>query len=102
MLIVAETALITENTVFTTPPTSLTAVQINAPSSPVEHVCGGEVYWTITFTVCEGWFKSGTRSGEIYEVSASAAAASDTEIRTGRDIRFRMAEANAGDDPIPY
>ena len=36
-------------------------------------VCGGLLYCTMTFTVLDGFDSSGSRSGEIFELSANAA-----------------------------
>src|SRR5258708_3354593 len=48
---------------------------IGPSSPPPVHVCGGELYCTITLTEFDGFESSGRRSGEIFELSANAAPA---------------------------
>src|SRR5215471_18153381 len=70
---VADTAFNNVETVFTVPPAIETTVQRRPPSKPPEvHVCGGELYWTMTFTLPDGFVSKGSRSGEILEESATA------------------------------
>src|SRR5437867_1939086 len=70
---VPATALMSEKTVFTTPPRRFTVVQIRLPSRLIVQVCGGELYCTITLTWVEVLESSGRRSGEILVLSAKAA-----------------------------
>src|SRR5689334_25165284 len=71
---VADTALITLRTTFTTPPTIFTTVHSKPPRSsnpPDVHVCGGVLYWTMTLSGVFGFDSNGNKSGEIFEVSAN-------------------------------
>src|SRR5690349_6680134 len=73
VVMVANTPLITPNKLFTTPPTSLITGQSNAPSRPVlQLVEVWELYWMMTLTCVDVLLSSGSRSGEILELSAMA------------------------------
>src|SRR5579859_6993417 len=80
---VPATALISPKT---TPPARLTTVQTTPPTSPsnpppVVQVCccdGAVLYCTITLTLFAGFDSSGSRSGEILELSAKAACATSS------------------------
>src|SRR5207249_118248 len=73
---------------FTTPPRTLTTVQMRPPSKPpLVHVCGGVLYCTMTLTVCDGFARSGSRSGEIFELSANTDPA--TNNKTSHTVAHR-------------
>jgi len=63
------------------------------PSSPPldVQVCTGALYCTMTLTVCEGFESSGSRSGEIFELSAKAEpAVRSTSHKTAALASFRV------------
>src|ERR1051326_6676551 len=93
---VADTALIRLKTTLTTPPRMFTTVQMRPPSRPpLVHVCGAELYCTITLTELFGFDSSGRRSGEIFELSAKATLVTNKTSQTAADrakylLRFTM------------
>src|SRR3982750_90338 len=77
------TALIRSKTSFTTPPRRFTVVQRTAPKRFVLQLCGGELYWTMARTGTEEFeAMSGSRSGEIFELSANATPAANNRQAT--------------------
>src|SRR5713226_4969205 len=93
---VPATALINVNTTRTTPPRRLTVVQTKLPTTPSSppldvHVCTAVLYCTTTLTVFEGFDSSGSRSGEIFELSANAEPAiSSTSHKAAKRASFRV------------
>src|SRR6476646_11920748 len=90
--IVPATALIRLNTMRTTPPRRLTVVQSRLPSSPpLVHVCTAVLYCTTTLTDFDGSESSGSRSGEIFALSAKAEPAlRSTSHKTAARASFRV------------